>query len=93
MSFIIARRASFKLCSIYSRGGGGEGGGEGEGEGEGGSNHWKRLPIKILSQLNLIELGKFNAVISQFSHTNVIVIRRADYRVKIILRIYVMMMI
>ena len=85
MSFIIARRASFKLCSIYSRGGGGEGGGE--------SNHWKRLPIKILSQLNLIELGKFNAVISQFSHTNVIVIRRADYRVKIILRIYVMMMI
>ena len=83
MSFIIARRASFKLCSIYSRGGGGGGG----------SNHWKRLPIKILSQLNLIELGKFNAVISQFSHTNVIVIRRADYRVKIILRIYVMMMI
>ena len=58
MSFIIARRASFKLCSIYSRGGGGGGGG---------SNHWKRLPIKILSQLNLIELGKFNAVIS---HTN-----------------------
>ena len=84
MSFIIARRASFKLCSIYSRGGGGEGGGGGGG----GSNHWKRLPIKILSQLNLIELGKFNAVIS---HTNVI--GRADYRVKIILRIYVLMMI
>ena len=82
MSFIIARRASFKLCSIYSRGGGG---------GEGESNHWKRLPIKILSQLNLIELGKFNAVISQFSHTNVI--GRADHRVKIILRIYVLMMI